>query len=516
MAVARSTENIPALVETPLGLACSLCEREMPDTKECLSTKCNHTFHKKCINDWLQSSQECPNCKKLCHNKDLIVPGTKIVEKSKTSYRGRGRGSTVKRYGTRGNTLANEESNVQEVDLSSNIRPMDFSPQTQSQNDNISAVNLNETQRSEQNQSQNSTFRSTRRRNINRRNLVNYDQISQMINSSIQQALLNLNIHSVPQQTHVNQPNVLQNGFQNSSQNLQQNVNYPSISDNFQLNPGKVTTTIQSWNVRFDGSMKGLRCEEFIYRITCLTRENFNGNFNHICRNLHVLLTGKAKEWYWRYHKSVESIEWEAFCLAFRWQYKDYRTSFDIREELHSRKQKPNESFEAFYDAVHEILDQLPSPMADQEIIEIISRNLRPEIRHELLYVDIYSLAELKKLCLKREKLLSEDSFKRNINFRALPQRKIAAINIDNTQNDFQNNSENDQEIEMSINALNKITDKIPICWNCGSEGHFWDMCLKERNIFCYGCGMKNVYKPQCTHCSKNVKTQRGFTNPRQ
>lgn len=33
-------------------------------------------------------------------------------------------------------------------------------------------------------------------------------------------------------------------------------------------------------------------------------------------------------------------------------------------------------------------------------------------------------------------------------------------------------------------------------CWNCEEEGHGCDMCMKERKVFCYGCGEKNIYKP--------------------
>lgn len=233
------------------------------------------------------------------------------------------------------------------------------------------------------------------------------------------------------------------------------------------MNPNKIISIIQSWNVRFDGSLKGLRSEEFLYRIKCLTRENFNGNFEHICRNLHVLLTGKAKEWYWRYHKSVENIEWESFCSAFRRQYKDYRTSFDIREELHNRKQKPNESFESFYDAMNEILDQLATPLHNQEIIEIISRNLRPEIRHELLYVDICSLGELKKLCLKREKLLNEEVFKKNSTTRGFSYRKVAAVELnDFVEDTVIQNSVDTSDSQSSVNAGN-----LEIHQNVGTAG---------------------------------------------
>lgn len=58
MAVIRSTDNIPALSETLLCLACSLCENEMSD----MNDKIQYTFHRECISNWVKSTKECPNC----------------------------------------------------------------------------------------------------------------------------------------------------------------------------------------------------------------------------------------------------------------------------------------------------------------------------------------------------------------------------------------------------------------------------------------------------------------------
>lgn len=96
-------------------------------------------------------------------------------------------------------------------------------------------------------------------------------------------------------------------------------------------------------------------------------------------------MAGKARDWYWRYHKQVNVINWDEFCEAIRFQYRDFKSSFDIRDELRNRKQKQNESFDKFYEAISAIMDRLPTPLSELELIEIITRNLKPEIRQELL-----------------------------------------------------------------------------------------------------------------------------------
>lgn len=522
MAVVRSCENLPALTDAVLGPACSLCENVMTNLDDCLITVCKHTFHKECILKWITTSHECPNCKKLCHAKDL-APANKgaIVKTISTSYRGRGRGSAIKRYNTRSgrvevdmnNSQTTHSDNLENANNTGNLLDL-----------NISIGEPNTSQNRSQNV-QDNTKNTTSSSNRGKRQSQYMNRMSQMIESTVQRVLTNLQLsperpvhNTVPQQVPLvnrsqnNNPPIIPSSEPEASPRSSNEV---YSLNNLRMHPDKISNIIQSWHVKYDGSAKGLRCEEFLYRINCLTVENFNGNYDYICNNLHILLTGKAKDWYWRYHKSVTKIEWEPFCAALKYQYKDFRTSFDIREELHNRKQKPSETFESFYDAISEIIDNLSEPLEEEEIIEIVTRNLRPEIRHELLYVQIRSIAHLKKLCQKREKLLSEDAFKRgnfktNVSFPS-QQRRVAVVQTDTKMEDRLSNSEIDP-IEQSVSHINAIvkTNKPIRCWNCDEEGHFWDMCLKERHIFCYGCGLKNVYKPQCENCSKNSKNYNG------
>lgn len=121
----------------------------------------------------------------------------------------------------------------------------------------------------------------------------------------------------------------------------------------------KETSIIQSWNLKFDGSPSGLNVDEFLYRIKSLTNDSFNGDFSIICRNLNTLLNGKAKEWYWRYLKQTPNLNWNDFCIAIRGQYKDFKTTYDIRVDIRNRKQKCNESFDMFFDAISSIMDRL-------------------------------------------------------------------------------------------------------------------------------------------------------------
>jgi len=167
--------------------------------------------------------------------------------------------------------------------------------------------------------------------------------------------------------------------------------------------PDKVGQIISSWKLRFNGDQDGLSVDKFLYRVEALTRQTLNSRFDLLCGNASVLFEGKAREYYWRFHKVSDSSRWDLLTEALRKQFRDTRTDVDLRETIRDRKQKEKESFDAFYDAIVQITDCLEVPMAEKDLIETLRRNLRPEIRHELLNVTIDSVQKLRDICRRRE-----------------------------------------------------------------------------------------------------------------
>lgn len=79
------------------------------------------------------------------------------------------------------------------------------------------------------------------------------------------------------------------------------------------LSPEKVTQLIQGWGVKYDGELTGPSVQEFLYRISALTDDCLSGDFLMLCKNL----TGKAREWYWRYRKENKVIVLEKRISGF-------------------------------------------------------------------------------------------------------------------------------------------------------------------------------------------------------
>lgn len=523
--------------ENPTGetLKCPSCQDFIqPQSQSCCIIEiCQHIFHRVCIEHELSNSAQCPLCKITCELSNLkAYPATNVeatenstqtgtIRKNRSGYRGKGRGNLVNRPITRNlsKTFGSESLNYStDFDIPQN-NPPEVGEDSTSQNppsNNPSIPNRN---------LPNTTP-------IQMPSEIDYSRINQMIENNIIKIFQNLNLGtSIPNPNVNSLPNhTAQNGnplnqippqqiLTNENRNFSNQT--PTSEVSLPLRPDRVTFIIQNWNIHFDGSNTNLPVEEFLYRIKMLTKEHLQNNFSHICKNLPIILTGKAREWYWRYHKSVESIQWNEFCSALRSQFKDLRSNFDLMEAIRNRKMKSGESFDSFYDSICSIADRLKQPIPEEEMVEILVRNLRPDIRHELLYVPIFTIAHLRKLVQMRENLMGDEFFKKSQVSKPPAPNNYNNVrrNVAEVQYDVELTHENNSEA--CVDAINKDPSNVK-CWNCDGFGHFWDDCLKDRKVFCYGCGLKNVYKPQCTRCanrkiaiqSKNYVTQKPNSNP--
>ncbi|KAM8716949.1 hypothetical protein ACLKA7_004245 [Drosophila subpalustris] len=248
---------------------------------------------------------------------------------------------------------------------------------------------------------------------------------------------------------------------------------------------------MQKWNLHFDGSTESLGVEEFVYRVKTLTDETLDSDFIGLCKNLHVLFTGKARDWYWRYHKQVDRIVWSDFCSALRQQYKDYRSEFMSKELVRSRKQKPGESFVSFHDAVASLIDKFSIKIDDEELIEILKNNLLPETQHKLLYQPIHSVGQLRRLVQMHENLVQELSCRTENTAKSrpvAPRRQVYELEESCAENEFEDAPDSECEIaairSANPNPLAALTQaagtlsrslilRHPASQKCKAFGHF-------------------------------------------
>lgn len=256
-------------------------------------------------------------------------------------------------------------------------------------------------------------------------------------------------------------------------------------------NSDKVLNIIRNWRLKFSGRSDEMDVDEFIYRVNILTSNTLNGDYELLCNHAYSIFEGKALDWFWKYHQRNNQISWISLTNALRRQYKSDYSDFDIRDDIRRRKQKSNETFDEYLDSVVAIMDKLKTPMTDEELCETVLRNLKPEIRLELLHIEIKQISQLRREVRKHEKFMTD--MRTNTGYRnSYSKRQIAELDCDSQIQD-----DEPEEDLVDICAINKTI----ICWNCEETGHTYKDCIKAKKVFCYGCGLKDTYKPNCIKC---------------
>lgn len=66
-----STDALFVDIQTYVDNPCSVCLEKLSTDNTALS--CGHTYHKKCIDEWLLKSQTCPICRQIQSVEPVIV-----------------------------------------------------------------------------------------------------------------------------------------------------------------------------------------------------------------------------------------------------------------------------------------------------------------------------------------------------------------------------------------------------------------------------------------------------------
>ncbi|KAI8124987.1 hypothetical protein CVS40_4697 [Lucilia cuprina] len=432
----------------------------MNTSEPLVSTKCHHTFHQNCMTKYIESTPFCPTCKNSVNNSSLI----KFTLPSGSSTP---QGAIPKRI-TRSTRSSNRTAHVKEN--------ADVSSQEQVSENRTVVENLNQNE------------------------LTNLYKIIESLSQKLER--LEMNINSEPQfprelfppitnRTSENpeNPNPRNNerlyDFPNSNtadnDGHSHNRNQSSVSSVTLTNSSKVVNLINSWNVKFDGNSTNFPVNKFIYMITALTNDNLGGDFQLLCDHFHILLIGRAREWYWEYRSSVPKIVWQSLCKAIKSYFADHFSDNDIREMIRDRKQLLGESFEEYYSAIMNLCGRLKFKLSEIELVEMLRRNLRPQLRKELFYTNINNVSHLRFLMLRREQLSKEMEKRNEFNNLRPTNRKVNEIEF----------NEVEEEFKQDVSEIDKVSEVV--CWNCRQKGHRFTDCLEERSIFCYGCGTQDV-----------------------
>jgi len=130
--------------------------------------------------------------------------------------------------------------------------------------------------------------------------------------------------------------------------------------------------------------------------------------------------------------------------------------------------------------------------MSEEQLVEILMRNAKPSLHHELLHLRISKRSKLREEVRKHEQFYNEIK-----SFKPRPIRSYVSELTKDTEAVIQDDNLEPIEEVFAIQRKTSLT-----CWNCKQPGHRFDDCLEPRTIFCFGCGTKDIFKPRCPKCN--------------
>lgn len=274
----------------------------------------------------------------------------------------------------------------------------------------------------------------------------------------------------------------------------------------------------RDYNLKFDGSTSKTPIERFLYRVREIAKDH-GVQKNQLVGQLGSVLQDEAFDFYWTYRERNGNVSWSELKRAFIYRFSDRRTQEDVWHSLDARKQRSNEPFLEYYNAVLDISLSLKKPIKDSRLIRLLKDNMRPSLQSQLAGKNFSSLPKLINKCIT-----IEETWKR-IKYRpeAIQSRRVSEIEGASSSYLQYHQEVEGVDLEKDVEAIQysrPMNVKPPICWNCRKSGHTFQDCNVPRSgEFCYGCGQINTLKPNCNFCNPNSENRqqgadrRGFSS---
>lgn len=339
-------------------------------------------------------------------------------------------------------------------------------------------------------------------------------------------------------------------------------------------NGGANGWTMLKWPLRFGGGSRDMPVDEFLFRAETLARV---GNLSQgaLTWGLHQILTGAAASWYWVYIRNEPNATWPQVRAALTFAFQSNISDTAIRRQINDRLQQQGERFMDFCLAIQELAVRLATRMSDAELLETLRRNMLPALQDQLLFLPTATVFELQRRCKQIEELWQRQSEVQQARRASLKVHEIVGASVPYRQQvpdswpEFSNSPMASAPVqsEASVRSIAQLAETVSpgpaevarqianpfhtatypeqagehesgvedqrywlcavesvankrseytVCWNCDDLGHTFLDCTVVRRIFCYGCGTKNVFRPQCPKCSIAKLQGNGRRNGRQ
>lgn len=261
------------------------------------------------------------------------------------------------------------------------------------------------------------------------------------------------------------------------------------------INTVPICEQVRKWGLNFDGIGDAVA---FLERIQEL-QECYGLPSNDLLKAIPLLFRGESLLWYrnskmfWR--------TWDDFITDFKLQYLPPRYDFLVEEEVRARMQKPRENFKVYLTAMLTLIRR-GRTLRDDEVLERVYNNMRPEYKFYARRGTFLNLRELSALAAEYEGIAEEQkntptAFARPSVSDTRQQRPSQAVVATEPVTTGGN------QVETS-GAQERIENPRGKCWRCGRAGHARANCRNRQILFCSRCGRLNITSRDC-RCAGNA-----------
>lgn len=267
--------------------------------------------------------------------------------------------------------------------------------------------------------------------------------------------------------------------------------------------------TIRGWGLKFSGDRNSMPVGDFLFRIENL-RQRYQVERQQILDNFHLLIEGKADEFYWEIIRSSQArgipVTWDGLKRAFIGRYEQSTSELDVMREMMDLKQARDESFDSVHTRFSRLHNRLLTPLSERAMVELLRSSLKEETAQLLCITEINTVDQLRHLVS-----LAEKQQKLRRRQYGPPPGRLAEIEVVE-ELDREQETEGIPQRGYS-RPLNPQAAASWTCWNCREKGHGFLTCERERKIFCYRCGEPEVTFPRCPKCKKGNSRANGRRN---
>nr|pir hypothetical protein 1 - fruit fly (Drosophila virilis) retrotransposon Ulysses [Drosophila virilis]CAA39966.1 unnamed protein product [Drosophila virilis] len=166
---------------------------------------------------------------------------------------------------------------------------------------------------------------------------------------------------------------------------------------------------LERWNVKFDGEDAMNSVEDFVFRLEFLQRQ-YQCPWKEVLRGFHLLLTGRAREWYWMHVRHSRVDSWMQLRHALLDRFRGYQTEHEVMQELLQREQQASEGVDDYIHHMRQLAARFQKPLRDRELVRIIKRGLKESLAKYIYAMDVLTVDELRQECLEVERHMGRRS----------------------------------------------------------------------------------------------------------